>query len=46
MAEPVYGLTARDAKLLKQMADKHRQRKPATDRRTRRIGSGTRQSDG
>jgi len=35
---PVYGLTARSAKLLKEMADKHRQKLPALDRRTRRIG--------
>ncbi len=36
--EPVYGMTERTAKLVKEMADKHRQKLPATDRRTRRIG--------
>lgn len=37
MTEPVYGLTGDSAKLLREMADKHRQRLPDAGRRTRRV---------
>ena len=38
-SKPIYGLTATAAKLVKAMADKHRRQLPASDRRTRRIGT-------
>ncbi len=37
MAEPTYGLNAASAKLLKSMANEHRQRLPDAGRRTRRV---------
>ena len=37
----VYGLTASAAKILKEMADKHRQQLPAAGVRPRRIGSNS-----
>ena len=40
MTEPTYGLTAGAAKVLQEMADKHRQRLPDTGRRTRRVFQG------
>lgn len=37
MTEPVFGLTAGAAKVVRSMADTHRQRLPAVGRRTRRV---------
>lgn len=40
-SKAVYGLTAAAARLVKEMADKHRQQLPAAGYRTRRTGAGT-----
>lgn len=42
MTGPVFGLTADAAKLLQEMANKHRQRLPDVGRRVRRVGGTSR----
>lgn len=39
MAEPVFGLTRGAARLVGEMADRHRQRLPDVGRRTRRVAA-------
>lgn len=46
MTDPVYGLTAGAAKVLQEMANKHRQRLPDAGRRPRRVGPQARVGGG